>query len=224
MSNQRNVFLVEPRPSDSRWRGDDAPTPLNPPDVRVAKDSPVIHTLGSFQELSAALGMARAALAATELDDHNRILKQTQRDLYVIKADLASATDDEVIEGIHIPRPDESMLRAVDERVAELEARLGAKPDRFVLEGGSPAAAALYFANEVTRRVERLCVGLKDAPGIAGTRLQPKMVFCQQYLNHLSYVLYLMARVTNRRLGVAEESLKTDPVTGEVTVDTEPLP
>lgn len=208
---------------DLRWRGDDAPTPLNPPEVRVAKDSPVIHTLGSLQELSAALGMARAALAATELDDHDLVLKETQRDLYVIKADLASASDDEVIAGIHIPRPDESMLQAVNVRVAELEARLGSKPDRFVLEGGSPAAAAIYFANEVTRRVERLCVGLKDAPGIAG-RMRAKMVFCQQYLNHLSYVLYLMARVTNRRLGVAEESLKTDSATGVVTVDTEPVP
>ncbi len=207
-----------------RWHGDDAPTPLNPPDVRVAKDSPVIHTLGSLQELSAALGMARSALATAGLDDHDASLRQTQRDLYVIKADLASATDDEVIEGIRIPRPDESMLRAVDARVAELEERLGAKPDRFVLEGGCAAAAALYFANEVTRRVERLCVGLKEAPGVANSRMQPKMVLCQQYLNHLSYLLYLMARVTNRRLGVAEESLKTNPATGEVTVDTEPVP
>jgi len=210
--------------SDGRWRGDDAPTPLNPPDVRVAKDAPVIHTLGSLQELSAALGMARAALTAAGLHDHDRVLRDTQRDLYVIKADLASASDDEVIEGIRIPRPDGAMLRAVDERVAELEERLGRKPDRFVLEGGSPAAAAVYFANEVTRRVERLCVGLKDAPGVAGTRLRPKIVLCQQYLNHLSYVLYLMARVTNRRLGVAEESLKTDPRTGVVTVDSEPVP
>ena len=214
-------MTTEARPPDLLWRGDDGPTPLNPPAVHVAKDSPVIHILGSLQELSAALGLVRSWLPGEDLADLDDLLRSAQRDLYVVKADFAAASDEAVVEGKRIPRPSPEMLAAINGHVDKLEARLGSKPDRFVLEGGAPAAAALYLANEVARRAERLCVGLKGSPGVTGTRLQEKVVFCQQYLNHLSYQLYLMARVTNRSLGIAEESIVTDAATGEVTVASE---
>jgi cob(I)alamin adenosyltransferase len=101
-----------------------------------------------------------------------------------------------------------------------LESLLGHKPDRFILEGGAAPATALYLANEVARRAERLFISLQnltDPP--AGWN--SKSVTCQQYLNHLSYQLYLMGRITNRSLGVPEESISTDPETGEVIVTTD---
>lgn len=203
----------------TQWRGDNAPTPLNPPEVHVAKDSPVILALGALQELSASLGLARSLLNG-ELVELQDMLRETQRHLYIFKCDLASFSNEEVVNGKKIPRPNGKELQMVDQNVARLEGLLGHKPDRFVLEGGAAPATALFLANEVTRRAERLFISLQsltDPP--AG--LHPKSVTCQQYLNHLSYQLYLMARITNRTLGVPEESISTDSATGEVIVTTD---
>jgi ATP:cob(I)alamin adenosyltransferase len=200
----------------TQWRGDNAPTPINPPQVFVRKDSAVISILGSFQELSAALGLARAHLVEHGLTDMNTIFRDIQRHLYIIKADFASATEDEVVAGKKIPRMSDLEVIAVDAYVQEMEERLGIKPDRFILEGGSTAAAALFLANEVSRRTERLLVTLKGSLSGEEARLEPKLDKAQQYLNHLSYLLYIAARVTNRTLGIEEESVLTDAETGEV--------
>lgn len=200
----------------TQWRGDNAPTPINPPNVFVSKDSVIISILGSFQELSAALGLARAYLVENDLPEINAMFRDVQRHLYIIKADFASATEDEVVAGKKIPRMSDREVLAVDGYVKEMEERLGIKPDRFILEGGTTAAAALFLANEVGRRTERLLVTLKNSQSEFDAHLEPKLTMAQQYLNHLSYLLYISARVTNRLLGAGEESILTDAKTGEV--------
>lgn len=207
---------MEENTQATHWRGDDAPTPINPPNVYVEKDSVIISILGSFQELSAALGLARAHLVEHNLSDLNAMFREIQRHLYIIKADFASATEDEIVAGKKIPRMSGREVTAVDRYVKEMEQRLGLKPDRFILEGGSTPAAALFLANEVGRRTERLLVTLKHTLNEADAHLNPKLTTAQQYLNHLSYLLYLSARVTNRTLGIPEESVLTDAETGEV--------
>lgn len=202
----------------TKWSGDNAPTPLNPPEVYVPKDSPVIHALGALQELSAALGLARSFLRNPVLSAFDKMLRETQRHLYILKCDIASMSDEEVVNGKKIPRPDGGEVRAIDENIAKLEALMGSKPDRFILEGGAPEAASLFLANEVARRAERLFINLPNTLGDEYANLEPKAKACQQYLNHLSFQLYLMARVINRSLGLGEESISTDPVTGVVTV------
>ena len=202
----------------TQWSGDDAPTPINPPEVVVRKDSAVISILGSFQELSAALGLARAHLVEHNLSDLNAMFRDVQRHLYIIKADFASATADEVVAGKKIPRMSEREVVVVDGYVKVMEARLGIKPDRFILEGGSTAAASLFLANEVGRRVERLLVSLKRSLSAEDAHLEPKLTLAQQYLNHLSYLLYISARVANRTLGVTEETVLTDAKSGEVVM------
>lgn len=203
----------------TQWRGDNAPTPLNPPDVYVPKDSPVILALGALQELSASLGLARSLLNA-DLVELQNMLREAQRHLYIFKCDLASISNEEFVNGKKIPRPNGKEIQIVDQNVGSLEDSLGNKPDRFILEGGAAAATALFLANEVARRAERLFISLQNSTDTQ-VGLQLKTVGCQQYLNHLSYQLYLMARVTNRTLGVPEESISTDPATGEVIVTTD---
>lgn len=200
----------------TQWRGDNGPTPINPPEVFVKKDSAVIGVLGAFQELSAALGLARAHLVEHGLLEMNNIFRDVQRHLYVIKADFASATEDEVVAGKKIPRMSDREVVTVDGYVNEMEARLGIKPDRFIIEGGSTAAATLFLANEVSRRTERLLVTLNNSLTAEDARLEPKLTQAQQYLNHLSYLLYISARVANRSLGIEEETIMTDAETGEV--------
>ena len=204
-----------------RWSGDNAPTPLNPPDIYVQKDSPIIIALGTLQELSASIGLARSFLANSTLPDLDDMLRETQRHLYIFKGDIASLTDEEVVNGKKVPRPSGQEVQAVDENIKQLEIRMGKKPDRFIMECGVPAAGALFLANEVARRAERLFTNLKGTLTDQYINLHSKIEHIQQYLNHLSYQLYLMARVTNKSLGVSEESIWTDPKTGEVIVRTE---
>jgi cob(I)alamin adenosyltransferase len=65
---------------------------------------------------------------------------------------------------------------------------------RFVLPGGSSAGAALHAARTVCRRAERRVVGLEPAADAIVVR----------YLNRLSDLLFVMARVANHRAGAHE--------------------
>lgn len=202
----------------TQWKGDDAPTPLNPPEVYVPKDSPVIVLLGALQELSASIGLARAFLRDCNLPEFDGILRETQRHLYIFKSDIASMSEEEVVNGKKIPRPSGREVQITDENIRQLEISLGKKPDRFIIDCGVPAAAALFLANEVARRAERLFISLQNNLTSEFINLLPKIKLAQQYLNHLSYQLYLMARVTNKTLGVLEEAIWTEPATGEVII------
>jgi cob(I)alamin adenosyltransferase len=65
---------------------------------------------------------------------------------------------------------------------------------RFILAGGAPAGAALHLARTVCRRAERRAVSLEP----------PADAVVLRYLNRLSDLLFVMARVVNHRAGVAE--------------------
>ena len=80
---------------------------------------------------------------------------------------------------------------AVDRLEGELEPLR-----RFILPGGSPAAAAFHVARTVCRRAERRCVALAR-----DTALEDGVL---AYLNRLSDLLFVMARVENRRSGVPD--------------------
>jgi cob(I)alamin adenosyltransferase len=86
--------------------------------------------------------------------------------------------------------------------VAELERRIDALETelaplrRFVLPGGCDAAAAFHLARTVCRRAERRVVGLSRVEDVGGTSLE--------FLNRLSDLLFTLARVENRRAGVAD--------------------
>lgn len=205
----------------TQWSGDDAPTPLNPPEVYVPKDSPVTHVLGALQELSASLGLARSLLKNSDLPEFDEMLREVQRHLYIFKSDIASMSDEEVVNGKKIPRPNGLEVSVIDENIKLLEIRLGKKPDRFIIDCGAPAAAALFLTNEVARRTERLFISLQSTLANQYVSLEPKLKRGQQYLNHLSYKLYLLARVINKSLAIPEESIWTDPITGEVIINTE---
>ena len=82
---------------------------------------------------------------------------------------------------------------AIDECEAELD------PLRsFILPGGTQKAAALHVARTVCRRAERRVVTLRRSEEI------PDLVV--RYLNRLSDLLFMLARVANRRAGAGEVS------------------
>jgi cob(I)alamin adenosyltransferase len=85
----------------------------------------------------------------------------------------------------------ERLERAIDRWDAELPAL-----HQFVLPGGTPAAAALHLARATCRRAERRVVALAGEAEIDPAALV--------YLNRLSDLLFVAARLVNHRAGRAE--------------------
>ena len=159
---------------------------------RVGKDDPRVEAYGAVDELNAALGMARSVEMMPRVDE---VLAPVQRDLFAIGALLATPDHDKMREQLTKARID-------DERIAELEHAIDAgeaelEPLKaFIMPGGTPKAAALHVARTVCRRAERRVITLQ--------RTVPLPQLAIIYLNRLSDLLFVLARVANRRAGAGE--------------------
>jgi cob(I)alamin adenosyltransferase len=159
---------------------------------RVAKDHPRVEAYGDIDELNAAIGLARSIEMMPWIDE---ILAPIQRDLFAIGALLATPDRERMREHLAKARVD-------DDRIAQLEAAIDAcdrelEPLRaFILPGGAPKAAALHVARTICRRAERRIVTLQRE-----TELPPLVIV---YLNRLSDLLFVLARVANHRAGAGE--------------------
>jgi cob(I)alamin adenosyltransferase len=157
--------------------------------TRVSKADDRVDAYGEVDELNAWLGLVRAATLSADLDEP---LVQIQRDLFALGAMLADPSHRIAT------RVTKATLGADD--VARLEAlidRLESElpPLRhFVLAGGAAAGAALHVARTVCRRAERRMVALDPAA-------DPLAI---QYINRLSDLLFVIARVVNHRAGASE--------------------
>jgi cob(I)alamin adenosyltransferase len=157
---------------------------------RVPKSDARVAAYGEVDELAAALGVARAALADRELAE---VVERIQLDLFGVGAELATphgAKARASLAGVD-PAWAGRLESAIDRWDAELpELR------RFVVAGGTPAAAALHLARAVCRRAERAVVALA-----AHEPVDPAALV---YLNRLSDLLFVAARLANHRAGLAE--------------------
>lgn len=162
--------------------GDDGTTGLGD-GSRLPKDAPRIAALGDVDELNCAIGMLLVEPLPDGLDT---LLQRVQHDLFDLGSELA-------VPGYRL---------LADERVTALEAALKAhnaglpRLQEFILPGGSRAAALAHQARAVCRRAERALVHLA-----ADTEVSTPS---RQYLNRLSDLLFVLARVLNRHAGVAD--------------------
>lgn len=158
---------------------------------RVAKDHLRVEAYGAVDELNAVLG---ACAAACEDAGLRRDVEQLQRALFELGAYLATpeARHREAM-GMH--EPSDAAIAALEAHIDAFESEL-APLQRFVLPGGTPAAAAFHVARTVCRRAERVAVALG--------RVDPLAPGAVRYLNRLSDLLFVMARVANRRAGVPD--------------------
>jgi cob(I)alamin adenosyltransferase len=157
---------------------------------RVRKDDLRIEAYGTVDELNAAIGCVRAQRLDPRLDT---ILERIQHELFAVGGELAT------------PDPFEKGMDLVGEsHVIRLEAEIDTwelelEPLRqFILPAGTPAAAALHLARTICRRAERKCVSMTYT---AEKPASPRIV---KYLNRLSDLLFVMARVANKLEGVAD--------------------
>jgi cob(I)alamin adenosyltransferase len=158
---------------------------------RVPKDHPRVDAYGAVDELNAALGVAAAATAHADL---RALLEGVQRELFSLGAYLATPEErHRVPAGIRAPAAE--AVAALEARIDTFEAGL-APLARFVLPGGTPAAAAFHVARTVCRRAERCVVSLDRAERLEATAIR--------YLNRLSDLLFVLARLENQRAGVPD--------------------
>ena len=158
--------------------------------TRVSKADPRVAAYGEIDELNAVLGVARAQISD---DDIIEILDALQRDLFAVGARLA---DPRHRIAARVTKVDlgEADVGRLESWIDRFEAEVPPSR-RFVLAGGSPPGASLHLARTVCRRAERHIVTLgPDAADAASLT----------FVNRLSDLLFMLARVVNARAGVAD--------------------
>ena len=159
---------------------------------RVGKDHPRVEAYGDVDELNAAVGLARAIELMPRIDE---VLLPVQRDLFSIGALLATPDADKMQQQLEKARIDASRIAELEHAIDRGESEL--EPLRaFILPGGTPKSAALHVARTVCRRAERRVIHLQRDVAV------PQLAVV--YLNRLSDLLFVLARVANRRAGAGE--------------------
>lgn len=167
--------------------GDDGTTGLGSGGRRLKSDLR-IEAYGTVDEANACIGMARIH-TGTAHPAIDAMLSRIQNDLFDLGADLAVPD---------LGKPlDYEPLRIVAAQTDRVEKDIDLlnkdlQPLKsFVLNGGSPAAAALHLARTVARRAERIMVALAQDPAEHVNREALK------YINRVSDFLFVAARAVN---------------------------
>jgi len=153
---------------------------------RTGKNDPRLKAYADVDEANCTIGLA---LATADFDAAVRdLLVSIQNDLFDVGADLCTPVVDE---------PAHPPLRVTDDYVSRLEAACDhynelLEPLRsFVLPGGTPAAAHLHVSRTVVRRAERSTWAALD------TYHGGMNPLTATYLNRLSDLLFILARIAN---------------------------
>jgi len=153
---------------------------------RVPKDHPRVAAYGTVDELNAVLGLL---LAEQPDQPEAELLRSIQNDLFDVGADLCrpETADEQPGQRLRVQEAQAQQLEAAIDRL-----NAGLQPlTSFVLPGGRRAAAWYHLARTVCRRAEREVVTLAGMESV-----NPQVVV---YLNRLSDLLFVLARVANDR-------------------------
>lgn len=144
---------------------------------RVSKSDLRLETVGTLDEASAALGLARSLLKSTRLTS---VVIQVQRDLYQLMSEVSATPENQ------------SRFAMIDaERVSWLEEQIeqiGSKvslPNQFIVPGDTLTSGAMSLARTIVRRAERRLVELKDTGQFTN-------LHALAYLNRLSSLCFIL--------------------------------
>ena len=160
--------------------GDDGSTGLAG-QVRLAKDDARIEAIGAVDELNSVIGLL---LAEALPQDTRDLLVRVQHRLFDLGGELAMP-EYQTLDDTETARL-EAAIDGWNESLPPLE--------EFILPGGCRAGAVCHLARAVCRRAERTLVHLHR-----GEALRPALL---HYVNRLSDVLFVLARVLNREAGM----------------------
>ena len=159
---------------------------------RVPKYHPRLEAVGTVDEATAALGIARASCQASSTEP---LLLAVQRDLYNIMAEI-SATHDTAA---HFRVIDGQRVAWLEEQTDTLSAGIEI-PNDFILPGDSPAGAAIDLARTIVRRAERQVTQLLHSGDIDNPELL-------RYLNRLSSLCFVLELFENQAWGKSTPTL-----------------
>lgn len=158
----------------------------------TTKDDLKVAAYGDVDELNAMLGIVISFSEDSELKEW---LTEIQKDLFVIGSKLAAGDSK-----IKTPALSPMRISELERTIDSIEEQL--TPLRnFVLPGGTKIASLLHHARTVCRRSERTIVALARKE-----KVDPELI---RYMNRLSDLLFVMARLANRRKRVEETVWKT---------------
>lgn len=178
--------------------GDDGTTSLGD-FSRTSKNDPRLHAYADSNEANAAIGIA---IACGDLDDELKAtLLRIQNEMFDVGADLATPLQETYdYPPLRVGQPwIDDLERDCDHYLERLE-----KLRSFILPGGTPGAAHLHLATTIVRRAERAAWAAMEAHGDApGTErgVGGVNVLTAKYLNRLSDLLFILARVANLPIG-----------------------
>lgn len=171
--------------------GDDGKTSLLG-GKRVRKSSLRVGAYGDVDELNSVLGVACAKVCDPRIKE---LLRGIQNTLFIVGSDLATPQGST----FSAPRVTAQMAQELEERIDAFLPEVGELRE-FVLPGGAEGASYLHLARAVCRRAERSVEALLE------DSKEGREILI--YLNRLSDLLFVLARVENKTAG-----------TGEVLVD-----
>ena len=168
--------------------GDDGTTGLGD-NTRVSKNSARPHAMGDVDELNSHIGL----LLCEDLpSDVREVLVDVQHQLFNLGGEI-------LVPGYEMLK-DDALLR-LDEALAHYNAQLPRLLE-FILPAGTRAASQAHICRTVARRAERNVVALQE---VESMRAAPR-----QYLNRLSDLMFVLARVLNRVDGGDDVYWKSD--------------
>ena len=209
-------------------KGDDGTTKTFGGNQRISKSSNIAEALGSLDEINSFLGLCKvqSAFLGFKLGDSNLadIVHDIQKNLFIIQAEVAGA--EKTI--------DERKVKELEEIIDGIEKELPPIKSFFVSGGpsdvtkwqqsGAGLGAIFDIARTIARRAERRVIAVceevnqptllnvenKEDPASASplSRASAGKIgkFTMAYLNRLSSILYALARYSNHKVGIMEES------------------
>jgi cob(I)alamin adenosyltransferase len=159
---------------------------------RTSKSNQRIIAYGAVDELNSSIGIV---LSSKLDDDIHDVLEKIQNDLFVVGADLANPDLK-----ISSNRVTEYMVKFLEVNIDKFESELS-PITYFILPGGDIVASQVHLARAISRRTETNIVQLSEKEAINKT--------CQVYANRLSDLLFVIARVINKRKMIKDVAWKS---------------
>ncbi|HFI0333773.1 TPA: cob(I)yrinic acid a,c-diamide adenosyltransferase [Streptococcus suis] len=158
---------------------------------RVSKTHERVEAYGTMDELCSLLGRIVAEMREyAELDDLRLECEQIQQQLFDCGSDLATPRE------LRPYKQEEATVNWLEER---MDAYMHQPPqlEKFIIPGGHLIASSLHMARTLTRRLERRMVALMEIE----EKVNPVGLV---YINRLSDYFFVLARLVNFRLGIAD--------------------
>lgn len=167
--------------------GDDGTSGLSGGE-RISKNHERMNAMGAVDELNSVIGLLICKLAAAKLDNTELedLFTEVQHDLFNIGGEISMPGQCFI---------KEEKITALEDKIDHFNESVEPLKD-FILPGGSEAASVCHMARSIARRAERDVVTLHQLEEVCDTT--------RQYLNRLSDLLFVVARIINQRLGESD--------------------